>query len=72
MRELPGKLLQRIRLGEDNSIEFKEVTFAGGQIKGPGRNETRQVVPHTGRNGWARHAARDAYGSPRGRRANHS
>jgi ATP-dependent DNA helicase RecG len=39
MRELPEQLLQRIRLGEDNSIEFKEVTFAGGKIRGPGRNE---------------------------------
>ena len=39
MRELPDQLLQRIRLGEDNSIEFKQVTFAGGKIKGPGRNE---------------------------------
>lgn len=39
MRESPEQLLQRIRLGEDNSIEFKEVTFAGGKIKGPGRNE---------------------------------
>ena len=39
MRELPDQLLQRIRLGEDNSIEFKEVTFAGEKIKGPRRNE---------------------------------
>ena len=39
MRELPEQLLQRIRLGEDNSIEFKEVTFAGEKIRGPGRNE---------------------------------
>ena len=39
MRESPEQLLQRIRLGEDSSIEFKEVTFAGGKIKGPGRNE---------------------------------
>ena len=39
MREVAEQLLQRIRLGEDSSIEFKEVTFAGEKIRGPGRNE---------------------------------
>ena len=39
MRELPEQILQRIRLGEDGSMEFKEVAFSSGKISGPGRNE---------------------------------
>ena len=39
MRESPERLLQRIRLGEDSSIELKEVTFSGGKIREPGPDE---------------------------------
>ncbi len=31
-------LLRKIRLGEDRSLELKEVVFAGGRIQGPGRD----------------------------------
>ena len=33
------ELLDRIRLGEATSLELKEVRFAGGKIRGPGRDE---------------------------------
>ena len=39
MPESPEQLLQRIRLGEDSSIELKEVTFSGGNVNEPGRTE---------------------------------
>ena len=39
MPESPERLLQRIRLGEDNSIELKEVTLSGGSVQEPGRTE---------------------------------
>ena len=39
MPESPEQLLQRIRLGEDSSIELKEVTFSGECIQEPGRTE---------------------------------
>ena len=32
------KLLDKIRLGESSFLEFKELQFAGGKIKGPHRN----------------------------------
>ena len=35
----PINSCSEFELGEDNSIEFKEVTFAGEKIKGPRRNE---------------------------------
>ncbi len=34
-----GELLEKIRLGEDNFLELKEVRFAGGNIRGPRQNE---------------------------------
>ena len=33
------RLLRKIRLGEDSFLELKEVVFAGGRIKGPGRDQ---------------------------------
>ena len=39
MPESPERLLQRIRQGEDSSIEFREVTLSGGSIEEPGRTE---------------------------------
>ena len=39
MPESPERLLQRIRLGKDSSIEFKEVTFPAGNIEEPGQTE---------------------------------
>ncbi len=39
MPESPERLLQRIRLGEDNSIELKEVTFSGGSVTEPEQDE---------------------------------
>ena len=39
MPESPERLLQRIRLGEDNSIELKEVTSSAGSIQAPSRTE---------------------------------
>ena len=35
----PNELLQRIRLGEDTSLEFKEIRFRGNRVSGPGRDE---------------------------------
>ena len=32
-----GDLVQRIRLGEDSSLEFKSVTVAGTRVKEPSR-----------------------------------
>jgi len=34
-----SELLEKIRLGEDNFLELKEVRFAGGKPRGPGQNE---------------------------------
>lgn len=39
MLDTAGQLLEKIRLGEDTFLELKEVTFSGGRVKGPGRNE---------------------------------
>ena len=39
MREPPERLLMRIRLGKDGTIEFREAAFSGGKIVEPGRNE---------------------------------
>ena len=39
MREPPERLLMRIRLGKDGTIEFREAAFSGGEIAEPGRNE---------------------------------
>ena len=33
------QLLEKIRLGEDNFLECKEMIFAGEKVKGPGRDE---------------------------------
>ena len=38
MPESPRDLLDRIRLGEDESLELKEVVLAGKKIRGPERN----------------------------------
>lgn len=37
-------LLQAIRLGEDSSLELKEVVFSGSKIKGPGRDELAEEL----------------------------
>jgi len=34
-----GELLARIRLGEDSTIELKEMRFAGNRVSGPGRDD---------------------------------
>lgn len=34
-----SELLEKIRLGEDNYLELKEVRFAGGKIRGPEQND---------------------------------
>ncbi len=34
----PAELLEGIRLGESSFLEFKEVRFAGGRVRGPGRD----------------------------------
>ena len=39
MAETPEQLAQRIRLGEDSSLEIKEVTLAGGRLTGPRRDQ---------------------------------
>lgn len=39
MRESPEQLRNRIKRGEDGSLELKEVVFAGSKIAGPRRNE---------------------------------
>ena len=39
MLESPDQLLEKIRLGEDSFLECKEVVFAGGRIKAPGRDD---------------------------------
>ncbi len=39
MFDSPAELIARIRLGEDHFLEFKEVRFAGGTIKGPERKD---------------------------------
>ena len=38
MFDSPEELLDKIRLGESTFLEFKEVRFAGGRIRGPGRD----------------------------------
>ncbi len=38
MPESAARLLERIRLGEDSLLELKEVVFAGGKVRGPGRD----------------------------------
>ena len=39
MFAMRSELLEKIRLGEDNFLEFKEVRFAGGKIRGPGQDD---------------------------------
>jgi len=38
------ELLRAIRLGEDSSLELKEVVFSGGKIKGPERDNLAEVM----------------------------
>lgn len=38
MFDSPQELLDKIRLGESTFLEFKEVRFAGGRIRSPGRD----------------------------------
>ena len=38
MFESPEELLRGIRLGEDSSLELKEVSFRGSSVSGPGRD----------------------------------
>ena len=44
MLDSPEELLRRIRLGEDSVLELKEVVFAGGRIKGPGRDQLADEI----------------------------
>ncbi len=39
MPDATEQWLRKIRLGEDSFLELKEVVFAGGRIKGPGRDQ---------------------------------
>ena len=39
MADTSAQLAGRIRLGEDSSLELKEVTVAGGRITGPRRDQ---------------------------------
>lgn len=39
MPDATEQLLRKIRLGEDSFLELEEVVFAGGRIKGPGRDQ---------------------------------
>ena len=39
MFAMRSELLEKIRLGEDNFLELKEVRFAGGGIRGPGQDD---------------------------------
>lgn len=39
MFAIRSELLEKIRLGEDNFLELKEVRFAGGKIRGPEQND---------------------------------
>ena len=39
MFDSPKELLDRIRLGEGAFLELKEVRFAGGKVRGPGRDD---------------------------------
>ncbi len=39
MLEIQDELLEKMRLGEDNFLEFKEVRFAGGKVRGPTQDE---------------------------------
>ena len=39
MSETPEQLADRIRLGEDSSLELKEVTVSRGRITGPRRDQ---------------------------------
>ena len=39
MFAMRSELLEKIRLGEDNFLEFKEVRFAGGKIRGPEQDD---------------------------------
>lgn len=39
MFDSPEELLEKIRLGEDTSIEFKMVRFRGGRVEGPRRED---------------------------------
>lgn len=39
MFDSPEELLRKIRLGEDSTLELKTVTFRGGKVAGPGRND---------------------------------
>ena len=38
------ELLEKIRLGEDNSIEFKRVEFSGDRVKSPARNDLADEI----------------------------
>ena len=44
MPESPERLLQRVRLGEDSSIELKEVTFSDDKVKAPGPDELADAL----------------------------
>ena len=39
MPDATERWIRKIRLGEDSFLELEEVVFAGGRIKGPGRDQ---------------------------------
>jgi len=39
-----SELLDKIRLGEDSFLEYKEVRFTGGNIRGPTQNELADEI----------------------------
>lgn len=44
MFDTPEVLLERVRLGEDNSLELKAMLFAGDKVKGPDRRDVADEV----------------------------
>ncbi|MFH0967070.1 MAG: RNA-binding domain-containing protein, partial [Methanobacteriota archaeon] len=44
MLDSPHELLEKIKLGEDNSIEFKRIEFSGDRVKSPSRNDLADEI----------------------------
>jgi hypothetical protein len=44
MYENPEDLIRRIQLGEDSTLELKEIRWKGKRIAGPGRNELADEI----------------------------
>ena len=47
MRTSPHELLTQIAAGEDSFLEFKELVFAGRQVKGPKRKALARFPTET-------------------------